>query len=363
MEATHWRLYRYALPLTEPLNLATGTVGERVGMLVSVEDDKGRVGWGEIAPLPGFSKATLEEARAAATRAIAARDVVPLSDDALDPTRPFPGCRFDPSIPASVCFGVDMAAADLIAQRQGTHIAYLLSQGYQRQLPVNALLMGAADAVERGAVAVRKHGYSAVKLKVGRQPVKEDIRLVRAVHERLRPDVRLRLDANRAWTLAQARTFVEGVNPRSIEYMEEPLADVGALNGFAAEVGCAVALDETVQETNPEALEAYYAASAIILKPTLVGGVDVQRRWAEAARQQGMATVYSAAFESGVGMRHLIALAAAFGTPGVPVGFDTYRWLAEDLIDPRLELGRPHLDVDAILTPPQHLRMEYLERV
>lgn len=38
--------------------------GERHGILLKLETDQGKVGWGEIAPLPGFSQETYEEALA-----------------------------------------------------------------------------------------------------------------------------------------------------------------------------------------------------------------------------------------------------------------------------------------------------------
>ncbi|MCB1110189.1 MAG: hypothetical protein KDK64_04355 [Chlamydiia bacterium] len=46
-------LYRYARPFQG---------GIREGILIRLESDSGRVGWGEVAPLPGYSKETLEEA-------------------------------------------------------------------------------------------------------------------------------------------------------------------------------------------------------------------------------------------------------------------------------------------------------------
>ena len=47
-------LYRYSIPFKQG--------GQREGILMRLESKKGDVGWGEIAPLPGFSAETLEEA-------------------------------------------------------------------------------------------------------------------------------------------------------------------------------------------------------------------------------------------------------------------------------------------------------------
>ncbi len=46
-------LYHYSRPFQGKL---------RSGILIRLESEKGQVGWGEVAPLPGFSKETLEEA-------------------------------------------------------------------------------------------------------------------------------------------------------------------------------------------------------------------------------------------------------------------------------------------------------------
>jgi O-succinylbenzoate synthase len=43
--------------------------------------------------------------------------------------------------------------------------------------------------------------------------------------------------------------------------------------------------------------------------------------------------VISAAFESGVGIRALAYLANFVMSPGVAAGLDTWRWLAEDVLD------------------------------
>ena len=56
-----------------------------------------------------------------------------------------------------------------------------------------------------------------------------------------------------------------------------------------------------------------------------------------------MAAVLSSSYEGGVGIGALVGLAAAVGK--VPVGLDTYRALAEDVINPPLLLPAPAVDV------------------
>src|SRR6185295_10255884 len=53
----------YRLPLRTPLRTAHGLWTEREGLIVRLEDESGRAGYGEIAPIPAFGTETLAEAR------------------------------------------------------------------------------------------------------------------------------------------------------------------------------------------------------------------------------------------------------------------------------------------------------------
>jgi O-succinylbenzoate synthase len=362
MTALHWSIYRYALPLTDPLPLATGTLGERAGLLVRVQDADGHEGWGEVAPLPGFSRESLEDAFAATWAVLQEGEGVHREPWSEGTPLPYVGRAFDENVPPSVRFGVDGALAALASQRMEVSLAHLLCPEASGEVTLNALLLGSRDEVLRKAVTARKAGYAAVKLKVGRQAVEDDINLVRAVQARLGSDVRLRLDANRAWSLEAARTFAAGLHGVRVDYIEEPLSDPTALATFAKATGLPVALDETVQVGTPDMLRAHPYATAVVLKPTLLGGVARIRGWMEAARMSQMRLVFSAAFESGIGMRLLLAMASAYGDAEVPVGFDTYRWLADDLLHPRLSLDQPRLDARDAL-PSRRIRTELLDRV
>ena len=99
----------------------------------------------------------------------------------------------------------------------------------------------------------------------------------------------------------------------------------------------------------PTRLGAHRYARAVVLKPVVLGGVRAALAWATAAEALGLVPVVSGAFESGVGMRHALALAAALG--GGPAGLDPYRRLAADVFDPRLPLDGPTVDVADALAP------------
>jgi O-succinylbenzoate synthase len=84
-------------------------------------------------------------------------------------------------------------------------------------------------------------------------------------------------------------------------------------------------------------------ARAVVLKPTLLGGISRSLRFASEAKALGIKVVVSSAYESGVGTGALVALAAMVGDE--PVGLDTYRRLADDVIEVPLDLPAPVIDV------------------
>ena len=348
MQITSFDLVPYALPLTAPVTWGGETHDARRGVLVRLGDADGRVGWGDVAPLPGFSPETLAQAsdavgpagRALVGRALEPRDLVSAGPfhDALD----------EAGLPSSARFGLDLALADLASQEMGRTLPQGLHPDPPVVLPLNGLVQS-GDAVAQ-ARALAEAGYPAVKLKVGRQAVAQDIETVRAVRQALPASVALRLDANRAWTWSLAVAFAQGLDGVALDYVEEPLAEAGRLAEFWHDTGLPVAVDESVQE----GAEIRGWAAAAVLKPTLVGGLVATLRRAAEAEAVGVRAVVSASFESGVGLRGVAALAAATGAE--PAGLDTYRWLAADVTGP-LPFDRPHVDVPGLFGRPLEVRV------
>ena len=191
---------------------------------------------------------------------------------------------------------------------------------------------------------MRDAGYRSVKLKVGTRTVAEDVALVSALGEEPGGDISLRLDANRAWDYEEAAEFVDGTAGVRFEYVEEPLADPWRLSELVREFGC---LWRSTSRWSGWSLRRWRStfAVAFVLKPTLLGGISRTLRMAERARRLGETPVISSAYESGVGTAALVALAAGIGDRPVPAGLDTYRAIAEDVLQTPLNLPAPEVGV------------------
>ncbi|GAM77805.1 O-succinylbenzoate synthase [Vibrio ishigakensis] len=113
------------------------------------------------------------------------------------------------------------------------------------------------------------------------------------------PDLHLRLDANRSWSLEKANQFAKYVKPDNrsrIRFLEEPCLKPSDSITFAIESGMAIAWDETLQNAvkNPDfSFGQLTGAKAIVIKPSLVGNIDRCIHLIEEAQSLGLTAVVS----------------------------------------------------------------------
>ena len=335
MRISGCRIFRYRLPLARPLTLAGRVVHERRGVLVRIDSDSGATGWGDVAPLPAFSRESLEDAE---TELAALRESLRGAEihfPGRDPESR-PGLATVPVASPSVRFGLETALASLSARVEPEADPGL--PWFDGAVPVSGLLAGSRAQVLACARRLRDAGFRAVKLKVGTRPVPEDVALCRAVRAVLGDGIALRLDANRSWELEQAVRFGRALGDAGVEYLEEPLRDPSRLDDFFGATGIAVGLDESLLELRPVDLDNRKAIGAVVLKPTLLGGVGRAREWVARALAMNIRPVVSGCFESGVGVLALAGLAWSCTGDAVPSGLDTYRWLGADVVRPRIPI-------------------------
>ena len=355
MRLASFDLRPYRLRLSPPVPVGAFTMSERRGLLVGLRAGSGEVGWGECAPLPGFSRESLTEAHESIITLIESIGEYSLDPRLFaDPAGPVHRA-LDAAEPApSVRFALDLALWDLGSQALSKTLAEAMVDEPAVALPINGLLTGTRKEILKEGSRMAAAGYRALKLKVGRGDLLDEAALVRELRDAIGPGIEIRLDANRAWSEDEARRFADAVRPADIAYVEEPLreSDLAALPLLWMDTGLPIALDETVQIPQGEALIRGWVA-AVILKPSLVGGVGRILDLAARAHEAGARPILSSAYESGVGLRGVIALAAAAGAE--PAGLDTARRMADHTLATPLPLDRPFIDVGACLSPAVEL--------
>lgn len=332
MKITAVKVYAYRLPLVRPLLLRSEVLQERRGFLLKLSSDTGHNTWGEAAPLPGFSRELLADTGTAlcALRNKLIGASIPEGVEQLDGQ--FNNCLSGFALCPSAHFAVETAALGLLAQSRDLTLADLLSHHPMDTLCLNGLITDDSPIIET-ARRFSRGGYRAVKMKVGRRPLDEDVARVRDVRRELGHSVGLRLDANRAWSFDDAARFAETILDSEPEYIEEPLFDPSRLQELVKRTGVRVALDESLVDMTPKELPSYPHISVIVLKPTLLGGLERAAMFARQAREMNIKVIVSSCFESSVGIAALIQFAATYNTIDTAAGLDTLSWFKQDLLE------------------------------
>jgi O-succinylbenzoate synthase len=291
----------YRLPLRRPLRTAHGVWVEREGMLVRLEDDAGRVGHGEIAPIPWFGTETLAEAKEACRK---------LGDKPTDAELA--------AVPAQLaCVRFALAAA-----RAGIAGHPVLPAGTAQaaRRPVTALLPAGREVL--GALPAKlEAGYLSFKWKVGVGAVDDELALLDDLLALLPAYAKLRLDANGAWDRKTAGKWLERCAERPVEFVEQPVGpqDESTLLGLAEDYPVTLALDEAV--TGLVAAQHWLDLGwrgVFVIKPALAGPLDELAAWIAKAKAD---VVLSSAIETALGRAAILRAALAHPLTTRALGF------------------------------------------
>lgn len=322
MKRARLQWHAYALPLREPIMVRGQSLIRREGVLVRADVPAGAVGWGDAAPLPGFSAETLSQVF---------RELAALEAGMCEPAV----CS------SSVRFAVESARADAEAAACGTSLGEFLLGRTAGSCAVNALIAGAPADWSHEAARCAAEGFEVAKVKVGREAWQSEAQALRDA-ARAAPSLRWRLDANRAWSADDALAFARAIAGLPVDYIEEPFRDGATISAsWPAEVG--IAWDESLQGDGAIP-DPHRSVTAFVIKPTLCGGLARSLELVKTAHTRGLVPVFSSAYESGVGVRILAELGAACGSVS---GLDPYRALGADVLRPPLSIAAGALDLAA----------------
>jgi hypothetical protein len=181
-------------------------------------------------------------------------------------------------------------------------VSYLLSQVYfsnqilKKPALESILLCGLIETTnlkdsENSAQDFYEKNFSAIKIKVGKLSLKEDIKRLDKILE-ISKSMKVRLDANQALNLSEALALIKN---RSIEYFEEPLKNLHEIKKLKEKV--LIAADESFREFK-DLHELLDRAEVLVLKPSRFHSIYELILIIEKALDLGIKPVLSHAYES-----------------------------------------------------------------
>ncbi|MEV1022593.1 o-succinylbenzoate synthase [Streptomyces sp. NPDC050264] len=323
MKLSGVELRRIRMPLVAPFRTSFGTQTVRETLLLRVESADGE-GWGECVAMsdplysPEYVDGCADVLRRFLVPALTRRD-------RLDATLVAPALApFKGHLMAKAA--LEMAVLDAELRERGVPFARELGAVHER-VPCG-VSVGIMDSVPELLDAVAGYldaGYARIKLKI--EPG-WDVAPVRAVRERFGDDVLLQVDANTAYTLADARHLAR-LDPFDLLLIEQPLPedDIRGHAELARQVRTPICLDESITSARSAAdAIALGATSVVNVKPGRVGGYLEARRIHDVCVAHGVPVWCGGMLETGLGRAANVALAAlpGFTLPGDTSASDRY---------------------------------------
>ncbi|MFE5814715.1 dipeptide epimerase [Streptomyces sp. NPDC056479] len=293
------RLRTVRLELTEPLRISRSVMTARDAVWLGVEHD-GVTGYGEAVSSVyyGLDADTL-------VRLISAvgleRFADPESALAALPSK---------AAPPAVIAAVESALLDLVGKREGVPLHRLLGTetsfgaATARTIGITPLAHAAAEARRLAA-----SGFGTVKVKAGSSDTEDDVERVRVIRDAA-PRLRLLLDPNGAWSVAEAERLLPRFAALGVEAVEQPLppGDPDALGSLAERSPLPVIADEdAVSVADVRRLAG--RVHGVNVKLAKCGGVRAALRIAEAIEGSGTELMLGCLTASTLGIAPAVHLA------------------------------------------------------
>jgi len=318
---------RRVLRFNFPARTSRGALAEHVAYYLHLADPDlpGRRGLGEAAPLAGLSPdfGPSFEAKVAGFCAEfnqqAHVDLLPRQATELVGAE-WPALRF----------ALETAALDWA--HGGWQVLYdnAFSRG-EAGVPINGLVwMGDAAFMREQIQKKLAEGYSCLKLKIGSLDFAAELQLLAEIRAVAGPEqLTLRVDANGAFSPAEAPRKLAQLAAFALHSIEQPIR-AGQWDSMAALCRTSpvpIALDEELigvtDARQQQAMLAQIRPAYVILKPTLVGGLQASLDWLTRAESLGIGWWLTSALESNVGLNAISQFAGSYARPGFPQGLGT----------------------------------------
>lgn len=315
------KIIPHTLQFTFEAGTSRGVLREKTSYFIRLETPDGTVGYGECGPLKKLSiddvpdlPNRLEQLVQPLSHCAPPRNLLEMNSlvHALVPE----------NLP-SVRFALETALLDVLhgGKQQilpNSWATFTPQQG--KALPINGLIwMGSEAFMQQQITRKLEDGFSCIKMKIGAIDFETEYNLLKNIRQQFSAEtITLRVDANGAFQPHEALDKLKRLADLDIHSIEQPIAagQWEAMHRLCRESPLPIALDEELigvygvkQEELLQTIEPQY----IILKPTLLGGLQASAHWIAKAEQKNIGWWMTSALESNIGLNAIGQFTATYG--------------------------------------------------
>lgn len=241
----------------------------------------------------------------------------------------------------SIQFGLEQAFLALEASRPMELFPSSFTEG-KRSIAINGLIWMGQPEYMRAQIQEKIHsGFQCVKVKIGALEFEAEMKLLTELRAIGGKELEIRVDANGAFSPAEAPYKLERLAALNIHSIEQPIrpGQHAKMRDLCKESILPIALDEELigifSTAEQHDLLEGIAPDYIILKPSLLGGFKNCETWMQMAADLGIRFWITSALESNIGLNAIAQWTA--GLPiNIPQGLGTGGLFANNINSPLL---------------------------
>lgn len=209
----------------------------------------------------------------------------------------------------SILMGVEMLLLNLKHKQKHVYFDTAFTRGDQK-IKINGLIWMGTKAFMQDQIKVKlEQGFDCIKMKIGAIDFETELALLSEIRSSFpKEQVELRVDANGAFSVTEAKGKLEKLAKLDIHSIEQPIkkGQPQEMKALCATPPLPIALDEELIGVNEieekrkllQTIQPQY----IILKPSLVGGFSGTKEWISVAEENNINWWITSALESNVGL-------------------------------------------------------------
>jgi L-alanine-DL-glutamate epimerase-like enolase superfamily enzyme len=219
MKITRISSWSENLGLTRPYTIAYQTFDSVENVFVSLETEGGHLGMGSGSPAPSITGESMDACKSGLTdkleNLLLGKDIRLLNEHCRSLEKEL---HDTPAARAAV----DMALHDVLAKYLNLPLVDMLGRVYN-SLPTS-ITIGIKSVTEslNEAIEYVGMGFQILKVKTGKS-VEEDVEVIFKIREKIGAGIKIRVDANQGYTVAELLEFEKKTGALDIEFIEQPL--------------------------------------------------------------------------------------------------------------------------------------------
>lgn len=285
---------RLKLNLEQKFQSSNSILHLKETIIIKAIDDKGRVYFAEVSPLPNFSNESIDDVETMLYNIIGNWNELSIDniEEIILSLDDYPSLKY----------GFEQL---LFSYRVKTsQIGFGLNS-----IVTNGIVgMGSISEVKSQVQKLINQGFTTIKLKVGDANIYKDLEFINTIASEYN-SVNFRIDNNGSWDIEESFEFISNISYNNIEYLEQPVNNFKDLLLLAERSTIPLAGDECIQDYN-KAIK--YIDSGlfnyIVLKPSIRLGLLNSQKIIEYANIKNVKVIITSAFETIIGRIPLLYL-------------------------------------------------------